>query len=82
MLEENIDAQILLLRYLLDGNAVMSSGKLISYHDLPWGRGILPSVSGQMHLPAGKKLRDPPFGVSQDHGKPAWSQKGDRRRGI
>ena len=37
MLEENIDAQILLLRYLLDGNAVMSSGKLISYHDLPWG---------------------------------------------
>lgn len=32
-----IDAQILLLRYLLDGNAVMSSGKLISYHDLPWG---------------------------------------------
>ena len=37
MLEENIDAQILLLRYLLDGNPVMSSGKLISYHDLPWG---------------------------------------------
>ena len=37
MLEENIDAKILLLRYLLDGNAVMSSGKLISYHDLPWG---------------------------------------------
>lgn len=36
-LEENIEAQILLLRYLLEGNAMMYSGRLLSYHDLPWG---------------------------------------------
>lgn len=36
-LEENIEAQILLLRYLLEGNALMYSGRMLSYHDLPCG---------------------------------------------
>lgn len=37
MLEESIQAKILLLRYLLDADAASYSGKLLSYHDLPWG---------------------------------------------
>lgn len=37
MLEESIQAKILLLRYLLDGDAAAYSGHLLSYHDLPWG---------------------------------------------
>ena len=36
-LEEDIHAKILLLRYLVDGDAVAFSGRLLSYHDLPWG---------------------------------------------
>lgn len=36
-LEESIQAKILLLRYLVDGDAATFSGKLLSYHDLPWG---------------------------------------------
>ena len=34
------------------------------------------------HLPAGEELRDPASGVSQDHGKPAWGQKGDGRCSV
>lgn len=36
-LEENIKAKILLLRYLLEGTAMMHYGRMLSYHDLPWG---------------------------------------------
>lgn len=37
LLEEYIQAKILLLRYLVDGVGMISTGALLSYHDLPWG---------------------------------------------
>ena len=37
ILEDSIQAKILLLRFFVDGDATTWSGKLLSYHDLPWG---------------------------------------------
>ena len=37
ILEDKVQAKILLLRFLLEGDAAMYLGKLLSYRDLPWG---------------------------------------------
>lgn len=37
LLEDFVQAKILLLRYLVDGIGMEHSGALLSYHDLPWG---------------------------------------------
>ncbi len=46
-LKEDVHAQILLLRYIADGDYLEPSRQLLSYRDLPWGEGYYRQFSGR-----------------------------------
>lgn len=46
-LEEAANARILVLRYLVEGNAAISTGKFITYREAPWGSVYLKQFTGR-----------------------------------
>lgn len=62
LLETDIKSQILLLRYLVDGDGEVFTGSLLSYHDLPWGEVYYRQFYGRciMRLARtyGKRIKD------------------------
>lgn len=61
-LEEAVNAKILVLRYLLEGNAAEASGEFFTYREMPWGEVYLKQFQGRciMRLAYGfgNKLQD------------------------
>ena len=66
-LEEAMNAKILIVRYMAERHAAPSSGKFITYHEVPWGE-VYFRQFGQMPYAFCFFLWKQTGNVSEDHG--------------